>query len=253
VADFVKHNSSAPPGFFACEASGLAWLGAVARGVPCAEVVAQDDVGLTLRRLTPVSPHRDSARQFGARLAVTHDAGAAAFGAPPQGWSGDGFFGPMSHPLPMSLTPHRSWGEFYAVERLIPMAQRAAPLLSADGRDAVAAVVKRCLAGDFDTGDGPARLHGDLWNGNLMWTSAGAVLIDPAAHGGHRETDVAMLALFGCPYLADVVDGYQSVRPLAPGWQGRIGVHQLYPLLAHVVLFGAGYVRQTEAAARSVR
>ena len=86
-----------------------------------------------------------------------------------------------------------------------------------------------------------------------MWTSDGTVLIDPAAHGGHRETDVAMLALFGCPYLADVVDGYQSVRPLAPGWQGRIGVHQLYPLLAHVVLFGAGYVRQTEAAARSVR
>jgi len=158
----------------------------------------------------------------------------------------------MSHPLPMSLTPHGWWGEFYAVERLTPMAQRAAPLLSADGRETVAAIVKRCIAGDFDTGDGPARLHGDLWTGNVMWTSDGALLIDPAAHGGHRETDVAMLALFGCPYLADVVDGYQSVRPLAHGWEGRIGLHQLYPLLAHVVLFGAGYARQTEAAARSV-
>jgi fructosamine-3-kinase len=62
-----------------------------------------------------------------------------------------------------------------------------------------------------------------------------------------------MLALFGCPYLADVVDGYQSVRPLAQGWEGRIGLHQLYPLLAHVVLFGAGYARQAETAARSVR
>jgi fructosamine-3-kinase len=252
VADFVKHNSSAPPGFFACEAAGLAWLGAVPGGVPCAQVVAYHDERLTLGRLTPVSPHRDSARDFGTRLAVTHDAGAAAFGAPPQGWSGHGFFGPMSHPLPMSLTPHGSWGEFYAVERLTPMAQLAAPLLSADGRETVAAIVKRCIAGDFDTDDGPARLHGDLWNGNVMWTSDGAVLIDPAAHGGHRETDVAMLALFGCPYLADVVDGYQSVRPLARGWKGRIGLHQLYPLLAHVALFGAGYARQAEAAARSV-
>lgn len=252
MADFVKHNSSAPPGFFACEAAGLAWLGAVVGGVPCAEVVRYDDAGLTLRRLAPVSPRGDSARDFGARLAVTHAAGAAAFGAAPPGWSGHGFFGPMSHPLPMSLTHYGSWGEFYAVERLTPMARLAAPLLSAGGREAVASVVRRCTAGEFDTDDGPARLHGDLWSGNVMWTSGGVVLIDPAAHGGHRETDLAMLALFGCPYLADVVDGYQSVQPLSQGWERRIGLHQLYPLLAHVVLFGAGYARQTEAAARSV-
>jgi fructosamine-3-kinase len=252
VAHFVKRNPSAPPGFFACEAAGLGWLGSAAGGVPCAEVIRCDEASLTLRLLTPTSPQRDSAREFGARLAVTHDAGAAAFGAAPHGWSGHGFFGPMSQPLPMSLTPHGSWGEFYAVERLTPMAQLAAPLLTADGREAVAKVVKRCAAGDFDTDDGPARLHGDLWSGNIMWTSDGAVLIDPAAHGGHRETDLAMLALFGCPYLADVVEGYQSMRPLAQGWERRTGLHQLYPLLAHVVLFGASYARQTQAAARSV-
>ena len=84
-----------------------------------------------------------------------------------------------------------------------------------------------------------------------MWTPDGAVLIDPAAHGGHRETDLAMLALFGCPYLGAVLDGYQSVRVLSPGWEQRIGLHQLYPLLAHVVLFGAGYARRAEVAARS--
>ena len=77
------------------------------------------------------------------------------------------------------------------------------------------------------------------------------VLIDPAAHGGHRETDLAMLALFGCPYLDEVLAGYQSVRPLREGWRDRVGLHQLYPLLAHVVLFGGGYGRQTEAAAAS--
>jgi fructosamine-3-kinase len=252
VAEFTKGNPVAPRGFFACEAAGLAWLGAVDGGVPCARVVRCDGASLTLHRLSSVPPTRDSAREFGIRLAVTHDAGAEAFGAPPDGWSGHGFFGPMSQPLPMSLTPHGSWGEFYAAERLTPMAELAAPRLSADGRKAVDTVVRRCAAGDFDTDDKPVRLHGDLWSGNVMWTPNGTVLVDPAAHGGHRETDLAMLALFGCPYLVEVLDGYQSVRPLAPGWERRVGLHQLYPLLAHVVLFGGGYARQTEAAARGV-
>ena len=84
-----------------------------------------------------------------------------------------------------------------------------------------------------------------------MWTSAGAVLIDPAAHGGHRETDLAMLALFGCPFLDEVFGGYQLARRLRDGWQDRVGLHQLYPLLAHVVLFGGGYTHQTEVSARS--
>ena len=142
-------------------------------------------------------------------------------------------------------------GPVYATERLTPMAKRAAPRMSAGGRAAVDAVVKRCAAGDFDTDGGPARLHGDLWSGNVMWTAAGAVLIDPAAHGGHRETDLAMLALFGCPYRSAVLDGYQSVRALSPGWEQRIGLHQLYPLLGHVVLFGGGYAGQAEAVARN--
>ena len=253
TAEFVKRNPAAPQGFFACEAAGLAWLGAVDGGVPCAQVVCYDETSLTLRRINSVLPTQESARVFGVRLAVTHDAGAAAFGAAPDGWSGPGFFGPLSQPLGMSLnqgrSPHASWGRFYADERLTPMGEMAARQLSPDGRAAVAAVVKRCAAGDFDTDDGPARLHGDLWSGNVMWTADGATLVDPAAHGGHRETDLAMLALFGCPYLGDVLDGYQSVRRLSPGWQRRVGLHQLYPLLAHVVLFGGSYAGQAEAAA----
>ena len=84
-----------------------------------------------------------------------------------------------------------------------------------------------------------------------MWTAGGVVLIDPAAHGGHRETDLAMLSLFGCPFLDEVLAGYQSVRRLREGWRDRVPLHQLYPLLAHVALFGGGYGRQTEAAAQS--
>jgi fructosamine-3-kinase len=185
-------------------------------------------------------------------LAHTHDAGAAAFGSGPDGWVGPGFFGPLHEPLPMSLTGHQRWGTFYARERLAPMVQRAAPRLGTATRDAVQAVMCRCEAGDFDDDDSPARLHGDLWSGNVMWTSDGAVLIDPAAHGGHRETDLAMLALFGCPFLEEVIGGYQAHRPLRHGWRDRVGLHQLYPLLAHVVLFGGGYERQTLAAAAGV-
>lgn len=229
----------------------MAWLGAVDGGVHCARVVGYDDTRLTLGRIHSAPPTRESARQFGVRLAVTHDAGATAFGAAPDGWTGPGFFRPLTQPLSMSFTAHRSWGEFYAAERLSPMAERAAQRLTADGRAVLAGVVRRCASGDFDTDDEPARLHGDLWSGNVMWTVDGAVLIDPAAHGGHRETDLAMLALFGCPHLADLLDGYQSVRPLAPGWRRRVGLHQLYPLLAHVVLFGGGYARQAVAAAAS--
>ncbi|CAM3568637.1 fructosamine kinase family protein [Mycobacterium colombiense] len=251
MTDFVKRNPAAPAGFFACEAAGLQWLSAADGGVPCAQVVSFDDTSLTLRRLESAGPSPEAAREFGGRLAVTHDAGAQAFGAGPDGWDGPGFFGPLSQPLPMSLRRHRDWGEFYAEERLAPMAELAAPRLDAATRDAVESVAARCRAGDFDDDDRPARLHGDLWSGNVMWTPDGVVLIDPAAHAGHRETDLAMLALFGCPHYDAVIAGYQDVRPLRPGWRDRIGLHQLFPLLAHVALFGGGYAQQTQACARA--
>lgn len=251
MPEFVKRSDSAPPGFFRCEAAGLQWLSSVDGGVRCARVLHHDDVSLTLERLDSVTPTRAAARDFGQRLARTHDAGADAFGAAPPGWTGDGFFGPLQQPLPMPLAGHDTWGVFYARERLAPMAARASGQLDGASRDAVDAVIERCESGDFDDDDLPARLHGDLWSGNVMWTSDGVTLIDPAAHGGHRETDLAMLSLFGCPHLDSVLDGYQSRQPLRDRWRERIGLHQLYPLLAHVVLFGGGYSRQAGAAARS--
>jgi len=250
--EFVKRDPRAPDGFFACEAAGLQWLSAVDGGVPCARVIAVDRRALTLERLTSCAPSPPAARDFGLRLARTHAAGADGFGAPPTGWSGPGFFGPLQQPLPMAYACDESWGSFYAVHRLAPMAARAAPYLDTTTRDAVAAVEARCTAGDFDGNDEvPCRLHGDLWSGNVMWTPDGVVLIDPAAHGGHRETDLAMLALFGCPHLNAVIDGYQESHPLRADWRERVGLHQLFPLLAHVALFGAGYVGQTRAAALS--
>ncbi|OBF28413.1 fructosamine kinase [Mycobacterium sp. ACS1612] len=248
---FVKRSSTAPPGFFACEAIGLQWLSSASGGVPCARVIAYDATSLTLERLATASPAAAAAHEFGRRLAITHDAGADAFGAPPDGWTGPGYFGPLQQPLPMSYCAGDRWGSFYATSRLAPMAARAADLLDTSTRTAIDDVIARCEAGDFDDDDPPARLHGDLWSGNVMWTPDGAVLIDPAAHGGHRETDLAMLALFGCPHLDAVLAGYQSERVLRNGWRDRVGLHQLYPLLAHVVLFGGGYVGQARAAADS--
>lgn len=242
---FRKARADAPAGFFACEAAGLRWLRA-AGGAPVVEVLDVADDHLDLVRLTPVRPTIGAARAFGRGLAATHDAGAPAFGAPPEGWAGDGFFGPLDDPLPMPAGHHDSWGEFLAARRLRPLAAWLRRARAADEPTlaALETVAARLERGDLDDGDAPARLHGDLWSGNVVWTDGGATLVDPAAHGGHRETDLAMLALFGLPFLDAVVAGYEEVHPLRPGWQGRTGLHQLYPVGVHALLFGGGYAAQ---------
>ncbi len=97
----------------------------------------------------------------------------------------------------------------------------------------------------------PARIHGDLWSGNVLWSGGKGWLIDPAAHGGHRETDLAMLALFGAPYRDEILAAYDAVTPLAAGWRARVPLHQLHPLLVHACLFGEPYGAQAGAAARA--
>lgn len=239
---FRKQRAGAPPGYFAAEAAGLAWL-AAAGAVP---VVAVRGVGpdhLDLERLTEVAPTPVAARAFGRGLAALHDAGAPAFGSLPPGVP-EGFFGPMSEPLPLARGEHASWGEFLAARRIEPIRDRALARGAIAGPDAEALtrLADRLRAGEFDDDDPPARLHGDLWSGNVLWTAAGATLIDPAAHGGHRETDLAMLALFGAPHLGAILAGYEEAHPLRRGWQHRTGLHQVYPLAVHAVIFGRGYL-----------
>ncbi|GEA82952.1 fructosamine kinase family protein [Cellulomonas gelida] len=240
---FRKSRPGAPSGFFACEAAGLEWLRAAA-GTPVVRVLDVAEDHLDLERLVAVPPSRDAAAAFGRLLARTHAAGAPAFGSPPAGWDGDGWFGPLDAPLTMPAGRHERWGEFLAVRRLRPLAALLLGIAPTSVLDRLARVADRAEQGAWDDDEPPARLHGDLWAGNVVWTRVGATLIDPAAHGGHRETDLAMLALFGLPHLDEVLAAYDDERPLREGWRRRVALHQLYPVGVHAVLFGGHYVAQ---------
>jgi fructosamine-3-kinase len=234
VDGFTKSRPDAPPGFFEVEAAGLAWL-AVDGGVPVAEVLDVGPDAITVSRVREAVPSAAAARRFGEQLAATHDAGATAFGIGPDGWEGDGYIGQAQLPL----RPHATWGEFYAVDRLLPYARRAG---LGPGLAVIERLVGRLVVGAFDDDAPPARIHGDLWAGNVLFTSASVTLVDPAAHGGHRISDLAMLALFGLQHLNDVYAGYEATSTALPdGWRNLIGLHQLHPLLVHAVLFGGGY------------
>jgi fructosamine-3-kinase len=249
---FRKAGANAPLGYYAWEAAGLRWLAAVPGGAAVVPVLDVGEDELVLDRLEPTSPTRDQAESFGRALAVTHAAGADAYGIPPDDWRGDGWLGPLNELLPLSLHPVATWGEFYAHQRLEPMLARGRRLGLYDGPASALfeKVVARVASGELDTGEPASRLHGDLWAGNVVWTQRGGVLIDPAAHGGHREADLAFLVLFGAPHLDAILGGYAEAAPLASGWRERVSLHQLHPLMLHAVLFQSGYVAQSLATAR---
>lgn len=239
VMDTVtKRRADAPHGFFKAEAAGLAWLGA-AGGARVAAVISVSATHIELERIGESSPTAAAARAFGRDLARTHAAGADAFGAPPEGHDGSLYIGNREMPRVTADT----WGAFYAAARVEPFLDPAvaAGNLHRDEADAVRRAYEAIAAGAFDDGAPPARIHGDLWAGNVLFGTDGVVMIDPAAHGGHAETDLAMLALFGAPHLHEIVAGYQEAAPLRDGWHDRIPVHQLHPLAVHAVGHGRAY------------
>lgn len=237
------------PGAVRAEAAGLRWL-AAAGAVPVPEVLGHDERWLVTELVPTGQPDAKAATRFGAQLAALHRSGAPAFGAAPPDGPRDAWIGRA----PMRNEPGTDWPRWYTEQRVLPYVRAAVD--QGTLRPAEAAMVERVcerlpeLAGPAEP---PARLHGDLWSGNVLWGDDGRVrLIDPAAHGGHRETDLAMLRLFGCPFLDRILTGYQDSAPLADGWAERVGMHQLFPLLVHAVLFGRSYAEQALATSRTI-
>jgi fructosamine-3-kinase len=229
---------------FAAEANGLRWL-AEAGAVPAPEVLAVTQTALVIAMITPGQATPEAAFGFGTELARLHAAGADDFGAPWRGFI-------ASLPLDNAPAPGLRWPEWYASRRLLPylrIAVDSGALRSQDAR-LVEAVIDRIdsLAGPAEP---PSRIHGDCWAGNVLWSGGRGWIIDPAAHGGHRETDLAMLALFGAPDLDRILAGYNDTVPLAAGWRSRVPLHQLHPLLVHACLFGASYRDAVRAAAQT--
>jgi fructosamine-3-kinase len=235
---FVKTRAGAPPGEYAAEAAALRWLGEPgALGVP--EVLGVSETLLALEWLEE-GPAGDAA-DLGGGLARVHTAGADAVGGADPLRIG---------PLALPNEPLDDWPRFYAERRLRPLLApaRERGALSAEGARAVERGCDR-IAEIAGPPEPPARLHGDLWSGNVLWSGGRPYLIDPVAYGGHREVDLAMLRLFGSPgprFLA----AYEDIAPLADGHEDRVALYQLFPLLVHTVLFGGGYGGSAERAAR---
>jgi fructosamine-3-kinase len=230
---FVKAHDAAPPDLFAAEADGLAWLGDAIR-VP--RVIAAGASWLALEWLELAGRPDDAA--FGRALARLHARGAPGFGYARANYLAT---------LPQDNTPAPDAIAFYVERRLRPLARRAGlPLDAALDR-------LRARPDRFGPPEPPARLHGDLWWGNVaaLAGTRDPVVFDPAVYGGPRELDLAMLALFG--ELPDaLVAAYAELAPLAPGFRDRLALWQLSPLLAHACLFGGGYGSRAAAILRAL-
>jgi fructosamine-3-kinase len=263
---FVKTRADAAPGEFAAEAAGLRWL-AEPGALRTPRVLDVDDGYLALEWIEPGTLDADGEQELGRGLAMTHTAYAPGFGRFDPTWAhdedevtedrapgsrdGDAAGVTWLASLRLSNEPTADWPTFYAERRLRPLALQARDrgALQPAGVEAVERVCERMsqLTGPPEA---PARLHGDLWQGNVLADAKGRPwLIDPSAYGGHREVDLAMLALFGSP-SPRTLDGYQELAPLADGWRERVGLYQLLPLLVHALLFGGSYRAAAERMAR---
>lgn len=232
---FLKWNDSAPDYMFEVESKGLKILSGANTDLEIPEVVEVGKDFLLLSLLVPGSENSESAYNFGTELAKLHKHSADTFGL-----DHDNFIGK----LPQSNHQHQNWTDFFVSERIEPQIKLG--IQSGKFENNLIRIVDAFhkTVQDLFPNEQPALLHGDLWSGNYMFTKSGAASIyDPAVYYGHREMDIAMTRLFG-GFSSDFYEGYNSEYPLADGFEGRVELCNLYPILVHANLFGGGYVRR---------
>ncbi len=219
-------------GFFESEVKGLHFIKET-ETLQIPEILSWSDYSILLTYVNSCPPSKRAAEEFGAELAKFHRIKGEYFGATWQGYIG---------PIEMDNTPTSNFVSFYKNNRLIPFLEKAKQLNRIDRKDELAV---RNVIDSLDVISGPvelpSRIHGDLWNGNILYAANSCFVIDPAAHFGHRESDIAMLKLFSAPYEQIIIDSYNKTYPLSEGWQYRVGLHQLFYLLVYCVLFGGSY------------
>lgn len=233
---FVKTHEASPPGMYAAEASGLTWLRPGPVRVPRVIAAADSYLALEWIDMSPVGmsdspPHQEA---LGRGLAGLH-----ALGAPTFGLDRDNFLAT----LVQDNTPAADIVTFFVERRLAPVFEQ---VRLAEGMPDLRRKLDELRARPalFGPPEAPARLHGDLWSGNVSYAEGEPVIFDPAVYGGHREIDLAMLDLFG-GLKQRTIDAYHEVSPLADGWKPRLALWKLYPLACHAVLFGGQYVKRT--------
>lgn len=239
---FLKLNDAGTlPGMFAAEAEGLHALrnsSTIIIPQVIQQGITQNQQWLLLQWIEKGSTHTNSLKNFGAALARMHQQPQACFGWPRHNYIGS---------LQQLNTPYSSWASFYTHCRIMPLVKLLFDTALFSAEDLQQAAAFCTAAGKLFPQEPPALLHGDLWAGNYMIGTAGeAVVYDPAVYYGHREMDIGMTALFG-GFSQAFYDGYNKIYPLQQGWQQRLPLTQLYPMLVHAVLFGGHYVNSARA------
>ncbi len=229
----LKENASAPRDFFVREADGLKLLRGASGGPPAPEPLAWSPTFLLLDYLEPLPAAPSVWEDFGRALARLHTHIGRSFGAVPDNYLGD---------APQSNGSMEDGHRFFAERRLEPQLARAYRSGLLTERDLAAGRRVTQRLGGLIPEQPASIVHGDLWSGNVIAGPGGALaVIDPAAHFGWAETDLAMTALFG-GFPERFYAAYAETRTLAPGWRERFAIYNLYHLLNHLNLFGEGYL-----------
>ncbi len=238
-AYFLKWNYVKKyPLMFETEAKGLELL-RKPKSIAIPEVIGTKEIDLysflILEFVESAGRATDFFERLGKQLAVLHKNTSQHFGLDHDNYIGS---------LPQSNKQSSNWTEFYILQRLEPQLEMARNKNLMDKQANKQFNKMFNVLHEIFPSEKPALLHGDLWSGNYLAGNEGEPLfIDPAVYYGHREMDIAMSRLFG-GFGEEFYSTYNNEWPMEKGWEKRMDICNLYPLLVHVNLFSTGYVRQ---------